>query len=183
MSHLFTVENNRAVPNTETLLISPFSEVWERDDSKDKGQAIKEFTFIELMSSKKKSNVYSGYTDDVRFERLREMLFDEDWEPDNLIEQCLAKIDELQKDASPTYSYYLAVVEAAEKMKGFFREFDINELNDRGQRVWKPKDITSAMVDTERVLQNLNAMKDKVEQELFEATKTRANKTINYFEK
>lgn len=58
MSHLFTVENNVAIPNTETLLISPFKEVWERDKSKDKGQAIKEFTFVELMSSKKKANPF-----------------------------------------------------------------------------------------------------------------------------
>lgn len=182
MANLFTVENSVAIPNTETLLIEPFKTIWERDKTKDKEVALKEFTFIELMSSKKKSNPFSGYSDDIRFEKLRDSLFYEDWEPDNLVEQCLAKIDEFQKEASPTYSYYMSVLEAAEKMKSFFRSFDINEVNDRGQRIWKPKDITSAMVDTERVLQNLNSMKDKVEQELFEATKTRANKQINYFE-
>ena len=40
MSHLFIVENNIAKPNTETLLISPFKEIWERDKSKDKSQVI-----------------------------------------------------------------------------------------------------------------------------------------------
>ena len=53
MSYLFIVENNIAKPNTETLLIEPFKTIWERDKTEDKGQAIKEFTFIELMSSKK----------------------------------------------------------------------------------------------------------------------------------
>lgn len=53
MSYLFIVENNIAKPNTETLLIEPFKTIWERDKTKDKEQAIKEFTFIELMSSKK----------------------------------------------------------------------------------------------------------------------------------
>jgi signal-transduction protein with cAMP-binding, CBS, and nucleotidyltransferase domain len=183
MSHLFTVENNIAIPNTETLLISPFKEVWERDKSKDKGQAIKEFTFVELMSSKKKANPYSGYSDDTRFEKLKEALFDDDWKPDNLIEQCLAKINEFQKEASPTYSYYLSVIEAAEKMKNFFMTFDINERNDKGIPIYKPGEITRALNDTDRVLQNLNSMKDKVEQELFEATKTKANKTINHFER
>ena len=129
MSHLFTVENNVAIPNTETLLISPFKEVWERDKSKDKGQAIKEFTFVELMSSKKKANPYSGYSDDTRFEKLKEALFDEDWEPDNLIEQCLAKINEFQKEASPTYSYYLSVIEAAEKCKIELSNTTQSEIN------------------------------------------------------
>lgn len=182
MAHLFTVENNVAIPNTETLLIQPFKSVWDRDKTLDKEVAIKEFTFIELMSSKKKSNPYSGYSDDVRFEKLREALFDKDWEPDRLVEQCLAKVDEYQKEGSATYSYYIAVLEAAEKMKIFFRTFDINERNDKGLLVFKPADITRALNDTDRVLQNLNSMRDKVEQELFEQTKTRANKQINHFE-
>lgn len=183
MAHLFIVENNVALPNTETLLISPFKEIWDRDKTKNKQIAINEFTFIELMTSKLKTNPYAGHSDDTRFEKLRNSLFTEDWEPDALIEQAMCKVDEFQREASLTYSYYSSVVEAAEKMKGFFRSFDINAVDARGQRVWKPKDITSAMVDTEKVLQNLNSMKEKVEQELFEATKTKANKSINYFEK
>ena len=117
MAFLFTVENSVAIPNTETLLISPFKEIWERDKSKDKDRAIKEFTFIELMSSKKKTNPYAGYSDEIRFEKLKETLFGPEWEQDALIEQALIKVDEFQKDASPTYSYYLSVLEAAEKMK------------------------------------------------------------------
>ena len=75
MAFLFTVENAVAKPNVETLLISPFKEIWERDTSSDKSQAIKEFTFIELMTSKKKTNPYAGYADDIRFNKLREIYF------------------------------------------------------------------------------------------------------------
>lgn len=182
MAFLFTVENSVAIPNTETLLIPPFKEIWERDKSKDKGQAIKEFTFVELMSSKKKTNPYAGYSDEIRFEKLKEYLFEEDWEQDNLIEEALIKIKEFQKEASPTYSYYLSVLEAAEKMKTFFKTFNINERNDKGIPIYKPGDITRALNDTDKVLQNINSMKEKVEQELFEQTKTKSNKQINPFE-
>ena len=92
MAFLFTVENSVAIPNTETLLISPFKEIWERDKSKDKDRAIKEFTFIELMSSKKKTNPYAGYSDEIRFEKLKETLFGPEWEQDALIEQALIKV-------------------------------------------------------------------------------------------
>lgn len=182
MAFLFTIENSVAIPNTETLLISPFKEIWERDKTKDKEVALKEFTFIELMTSKKKSNPYSGYSDDIRFERLKEVLFHEDWEINPLMERALIKVVEFQKDASPTYSYYMAVLEAAEKMKSFFKEFDINERNEKGVPVYKPAEITRALNDTDKVLQNLDSMKEKVEQELFEQTKTRSNKVINPFE-
>lgn len=184
MSFLFIVENNIAKPNPETLLIEPFKAIWERDSSKNKERATKDFTFIEFMSSKKKSNPYAGYADDVRYEKLVQYLYEDEFDltKEPLIEQALVKISEWQKEASPTYSYYLSVLHAAEKMKVFFQTFDINELNERGQRVWKPKDITSAMVDTNKMLENLYTIGEKVQQELFEQTRTKGNKQINHFE-
>lgn len=183
MAYLFVTENGVAKPNTETLLISPFKEIWERDLTPDKEQAIKEFTFIEFMTSKKKTNPYAGYSDEMRLEKLKQMMFSENWEMDNQVEQALAKIVEFQKDASPTYQYYISASKAAEKMRTFFNEFDINERNERnGSPIYKPSDITRALNDTDKVLQNLHSMKEKVEQELFEQTKTRSNKTISPFE-
>lgn len=184
MSYLFEVNNNIATPNTETLLISPFKEIWNRDKTISKEVAIKEFTFIELMTSKKRSNPYAGYSDDVRLEKLKELLFKDvkNWKPDKKIEEALKYLDDIQKEASPTYSYYLSVIEAVEKMKKFFKDFNFNERTDKGVPIYKPADITRAISDTDNLLQNLNSMKEKVEQELFEATKTRSNKQINPFE-
>lgn len=183
MAFLFVVENTIAKPNTETLLISPYKEIWERDKSKDKSVAIKEFTYIELMTSKKKSNPYAGYGEDTKHERLVEELFSPEWEKDSLVEEGMNKLVLFQKEASPTYSYYLSVLEATEKMKSFFNTFDINEVNEKGARVFKPNEIVMAISNTDKLLQNLNSMKEKVEQELFEQTKTRGMKQINHFEK
>ena len=184
MSHLFVVENNIAKPNTETLLIEPFKTIWERDKTKDKEQAIKEFTFIELMSSKKRSNPYAGYADNIRQEKLKAYLFENEpeWTPDIEVEKGLVKIAEFQKEASPTYTYYISVLEATEKMKDFFTTFDINEVNEKGARVFKPNEIVMAISNTDKLLQNLHSMKEKVEQELFEQSKTRGMKQINPFE-
>ncbi len=184
MSYLFIVENNIAKPNTETLLISPFKEIWARDSSLDKSQAIKDFTFIEFMSSKKRTNPYAGYDNETRYEKLVENIYGGEFDltKDKLIEEALVKIETFQKEASPTYTYYLAALSAADKMKKFFLDFDMDEVNERGQRVWKPKDLTSAMVDTEKILQNFTLMKEKVEQELFDSVRTKGNKQVNPFE-
>ena len=45
MSFLFKVVNNVVVPNTETLLISPFKEIWENDKTEDKENAMRDFCF------------------------------------------------------------------------------------------------------------------------------------------
>lgn len=183
MAYLFTIENNVAKPNTETLLISPYKEIWERDKSEDKAKAIREFTFIELMSSKKKSNPYSGYSDEVRFERLKEYLFNSKWKPDSLIEQGLVKINTFQREASPTFQYYVDSLEAAEKTRKFLREIDLGEKNERtGNPLYKPKDVTSAIADTEKIIQTLSLLKEKVDQELFDTVKTKGNKQINPLE-
>ena len=184
MSSLFIVEGNIAKPNPETLLIEPFKTIWERDTDVDKSIAIKEFTYMELMTSKKRSNPYAGYNEEMRKEKLVEMLFHRlpDWEVDSLVEQGMAQIVTFQKEASPTYSYYISVLGATEKMKQFFNEFDINEVNDKGARVFKPNEIIMAIANTDKLLQNLNSMKEKVEQELFEQSKTRGMKQINPFE-
>ena len=42
--------------------------------------------------------------------------------------------------------------------------------------------LTSAMVDTEKILQNFTLMKEKVEQELFDSVRTKGNKQVNPFE-
>lgn len=183
MSYLFVTENNIAKPNTETILISPFKEIWERDNTSTKERATKEFTYIELMSSKKKTNPYAGYSDEQRHNKLAEQIFNDlSWKPDELVEQGLATINQLQKEASPTYSYYLSACKAAEKLKTFFETFDINEVNEKGARVFKPNDIVNAVANTDKLLQNLNSMKEKVEKELFETVKTRGDQTINPFE-
>ena len=183
MAYLFTVENGIAKPNTETLLISPFKEIWERDTLKDKPIAMKEFCYIEFMSSKLKTNPYAGFADSIRHDTLKNTYFNDEWEPDKLIEQALVSIATFQREASPTYSYYISVLNASNKMKDFFDSFDMNEKNERsGLPIHKPSDITRAMIDTDKMLQNINSMKEKVEQELFEQTKTRGNKTINPFE-
>jgi|TARA_R110002050_G_C8943259_1_gene512742 hypothetical protein len=182
MAFLFEVTGKVVFPTAETLLISPFKEIWERDKSKEKYQAIKEFTYIEFLTSMKKSNPYKQYSEDLKPIKVKEAIFkEEEWRPDELVNEGLKQIKEFQEGASTTYSYYIAAKKVAEKMKEFFIDVDINERNERGAPVWKPKDITSALNDTEKVLSNLKTLEKKVEEELFEETKTRSNKQISPF--
>jgi hypothetical protein len=183
MSLLFIIENKAVKPYPETLLISPFKEIWDRDKSKDKAQAIKDFTFMEFFVSKKGSNPYKGYSDTVRKEKLKEdIMGQEDWEVDDLMVEGMKKLVEFQEEASPTYTYYMSALTAANKLKDFFDNFDINEVNVKtGNPIYKPRDITSALKDTNSVLQDMKALEEKVEQELFESTKTKGQKSVSPF--
>lgn len=184
MAHLFIVENNVARPNLETLLIEPYKTLWERDTSKDKSRAIKEFTYVEFMVSKKKSNPYAGYDRENRKRELKKLLkFPQDWDEDIYIVEAMRELEKFQTEASSAYTFLIAAEEAASKIKSFYMTFDLNERNTRtGVPIYKPKEITSAINDAEANIRNLHSLKEKVEQELFEATKTRNNRDINPFE-
>ena len=184
MAYLFVVDNSVARPNTETLLIEPFKSIWDRDTSKDKSRAIKEFTYIEFMVSKKKTNPYAGYDSVSRKKELKKLLdFSEDWGEDIHIVDALRKLEELQTEASPSYTFLVAAETAASKLKDFFLNFDMNERNPRtGAPIFPPKAISSSINDAEQNIRTLHNIREKVEQELFEATKTRSNRDINPFE-
>ncbi len=183
MSLLFTVENRIVKPYAETLLMFPFNEIWARDKDPEKLNAIEDFTYIEFVVSVKKSNPYSGYAESVRREKVKEAIIKrEDWEEDDLIRQGMASLIRFQKESSMTYNYYMSAKNAAEKMQEFFNTFDINRVNEKtGNPLLKPKDITAALNDTSKVLENLSALKTKVDNELFEEIKNKGQKVITPF--
>lgn len=184
---LFKVENGVAKPTEHALLISPYKDMWDRDETPNKEQAIREFTFIELNCSFKKSNPFKGYPDGRREQEILKNIFkDEEITidlKDELIVEGIELYEKLRKEASPTIQYYLASKEGAEKMIKWLREFDMNKENPRnGMPLYKPREITSALKDSYDVMKTLNSLEEKVYEQIFESAKTKSNKEINYFE-
>lgn len=181
--NLFTIQNSVVKPQVETLLISPFKEIWERDVSPHKDIAIKEFSYIEFMCSPKKSNPFSGYDITVRENKIVANIFKTQYVPDSLVLQAIEQYNEFFNNASPALSFLRGAQEAARKLKEFLKEVNPNARNDKGMPVYKPKEISSALMDTFSVVKTLDALQDKVEQEIYETTRNKANREINHFEK
>lgn len=183
MSFLFQIQGRVVFPNPETILISPFKEIWERDKSESKEGAIMEFTFIEFMTSMMKSNPYREYPEDKKEEILKkDIIKDEDWQPDDLVKAAMDKIIEWQNEGSISYKYWMSNKEATEKMIEFFNSFDINERNPKTLNpIYKPRDIISAVGDAEKVLKTLDSLKTKVDEELYETSRNKSGKEISPF--
>lgn len=184
MAYLFEVRDNIVVPTVEALLISPFKEIWERDTEARKPLAHLEFTYIEFMTSKKKSNPYKGYAEELRPERIIHSVsgYPQDWEPDELVKEGMELVIQFQKEASETFNFYTSAFAGARKLQDFFNGFDMTEINQRnGNPIYKPKDITNALKDVEDVLDKLTKLRKKVEEDLFDKTVTKANKEISPF--
>ena len=183
MSYLFTINDKVVFPNPETLLIYPFKDIWERDSSPGKEVALQEFAYIEFMVSMMKSNPFREYPEDKKDSVIKnEVIADKDWQPDELILKGMEKIVQFQTDGSLTYRYWMSNKAALEKQIEFFESVDVNERNFKtGNPIYKPKDIPDAVANAEKVLTTINALKTKVDEEIFESSKMRSDKIISPF--
>ncbi len=182
MSWIFTIENRIVKPQLETLMIQPFKEIWERDHSEHKAQAMLEFSYIEFMVSVKKTNPYVGYSPEERHARVLKDVMGGSYTPDEVVERAMEWLVDHQYKASASLRYYQSARKAANKLEHFFNNFDMEATNARsGAPMYSPKMITSALADTETVLQKLDAIEQKVINEIFESVKTKADKKISPF--
>lgn len=182
MAYLFEIQDKIVYPTPEALLIEPFKSIWERDKTKSKQTALEEFTYIEFMSSAKKSNPFKGYSDEERPKKImQQVMSEQNWKPDHLVLEGIAHWQLFQEEASENYSLYKAAKKAVDNLKKFLNSVNVMERNDKGAPVYKPRDITSAIADVPKLVAGLDELKKKVEEDLFEQTKSRAGKTTSIF--
>ena len=182
MAYLFIIEDKRVFPTEETLCTPPFKDIWERDKSKDKDIAMKEFAFIEFMTSHLRSNPYKGYTEKVRFEVLcRDIMKDPKYKPDDLVKQGLKAIETFQQEASPAYQMYKDAMESERRVREALRTIDFKARTQQGSAVYKPVDAINALKGCDEVVIRMANLKKKVEEELYEAVKVKSGKVVSPF--
>lgn len=184
MVDIFEIHNSFVRPKLELLLIDPFKQIWERDNSVHKENAIREFSYIYFIVSPKKSNPYAGYDNKVRGQKIITGLWkDENWFPDKLVQEGIEIYKEWLGEASPSMRYFNAVKAGIEETINFFESIDFTERTDKGVPVYKIGEVIPALKAANEVLKSMSDLQERVEQEIYESSKTKANKEINPFER
>lgn len=179
----FKIENGIVKPSPEILLVYPFSEIWLRDKSKKKSQAILEFSYIVFLKSHKRENPFSGYDENIRESKIIESIFKKEFIPDDLVLEACKMIDEFEENASPSLRFYKANTKALNTLTEFLQEVDLDERDERGKLIHNPNNIQRILDNAPKTLSGHQELKKKIQQELFESSKTRANKSINSLER
>lgn len=185
---MFNIVNGNVIPHPETLAIWPFSQINDRDPTPHKERASQDWKFIEFYCSPKKTNPFGGYPSgivrrDKIVENIRKIEPDYNIDTDELVLAAIDQYMEFWKNASPSLAYYLANISAVEKVKQSLLDLDMDERNPKtGAKVHTFKSVTDGIKNCDDVLIKLNSTKERVEQELYDITKTKSNRQINYFE-
>jgi hypothetical protein len=183
---LFELNNSRAFPSVHALLIEPFKSIWEADDTKDKGNAIRLFSYVELMCSPKRSNPFFGYSETVRPLKVKKEIYkDENYPDTTYMIAGVAAYKELLANSSPSFDLLNAGLTAKDALVNFLSDSEakLAMRTNTGGMVFKPADLTNALTKIGSITKELEAARDKVGEELKEAAKTRGQRTIGLYER
>jgi hypothetical protein len=70
-----------------------------------------------------------------------------------------------------------------DKQIAFLEEVNFAERDKKGMAVYKPIDTDRVLKSAGETMKSLSELKVRMEQEMYEATKTRNDRTINKYEK
>ena len=184
MALLFKLEGKTVQPTPEVLMIYPFKDIWDRDTSVKKEKALVEFAYIEFMTSKLKTNPYREYAEDLRSKKIIDDLRSQHYIDtlDPLLREGLKYVEKFQTEGSGIYSLYMSAISAKEKLEGFLKNLDPAAKHPKtGAYMFKPKDITGALLDMSKVAASLAELQKKVDEEVYESAKIRSGKEISPF--
>lgn len=180
MSYLFDIEGNHVIPHKETLLISPFKEIWERDKKKDKSVAIMELSYCEFMASNHKTNPFREYGSNKSSSILNSIKLSKKWEADFLVLKGIEAIKDFEREGSLNYRLYASAHKTLTRLIDDLGLLDIKAKNEKtGSLLYKPKDILSALNEATDVLKSFNEIKKKVDEDFYDIERFQANKRIS----
>lgn len=182
---LFVIENYVCKPTPEILLIHPFKEIWESDKDPKKGNALKDFTYINFMCSTFTTNPFRNeLSEEIKSKKIIYACFKGDYEIKPLVEKA---IEIIQKDflteMSSSYRLLRAAKRSIQKITNLLNTYDPDERNKSGMLVFKPTDMVRVQSSLSASVDDLKKLEKTVEQEYKEKGKTMSNKTINPLER
>ena len=167
---LFEVQDGKVKVLDETLLIPEFNSIYTKF-GKDK--AGKYFSFIYFLCDFK--SPYSTYDNEIIEEKVKND-FIPDMEVTEQIKLAIWKYKEFQD--TPSMRLLTASKRACEEMRKFLETINLNERTKAGTPVYKPADISKALVDVPKIQQSLDMLEESVMREHM-LGKTRAGKYIS----
>jgi hypothetical protein len=164
--NLFELEHNKVAVSAEALLIKEFKDVWSRDTSRTKDNALEEFAYIYYLIDYK--SVYKQYDESARSSKIiADVISKKGWKPDKLIENACQKYDELQQ--TPSMGLLRDAETALDKIRSYFRTVDVTE-DDTGK-------VTATLISNVEKLGNLikglSSLREIVEKEMSEVMRVR----------
>jgi len=172
-------KKSEVVPNAAALTIKEFKNIWERDTTEDKRNALKELAFVFFTADF--NSIYQAYPVEERDAAIKTDIFENpEYIVDPVLTQAIKKYEELQ--VTPSMRLVSSARRALEEMINFLKTVNIKEKDKMGKPIYKPRDIMMAMSKTATVVDSLDKLEEKVKKELKDSGTIRGGNEKGFFE-
>ena len=174
MKTLFDLKDRKVVVSPEALLIPEFKEIYSRDKSKDKANAIQQLPYVYFISDYKSPYVSSLSPTALSKVVAKDFMKDEDYEPDSKVLAAIDKYKELQK--TPSMLLLNASLQTVHNLTDYLQNVDLQERDKHDKPIYKPSDVTNSLSKIGAIVDSLNKVKANVEREIIETATLRGQR-------
>lgn len=138
------------------LLIPEFKKIWDRDNSKIKASATKELAYVYFVADYKSE--YNIYGIEKRLVVAKEIMEDEKYVSDILVENAITKYTKLQETSS--MRYLRSIRDTVDSIIKFNDALKFN--SDTDAKTYNPSLATKALKDVGSIVEDLEKWEKKV---------------------
>lgn len=174
---LIKIENFQLSIADEALLIKPIRKLWNQDRSASKEQFYKQISYLYFMVDPRSTYSYILNMDERAKAIIEQEGLGKDFTPSPLLKEAM----EVYKKHTVTPSQELlnAALKAAHTVSEFLMREDIlDQEDDKGKPKYQISSITSALKNVEGIVNSLQNLQKKVENELTEQSKARGSQEL-----
>lgn len=169
---LFKYEGYRVVISEEAMMLKPFKKIWDRDDSKDKHNALNELAFVYFYADPRSDYQYITIPED-RINAIKEGEgLPDKWQPDKDLLKAIEFYDSFKPMSALLLDDSRKMIN---KLRDYINDIDFNEKDDKGKPIYTMSSITSTIKQIPELTKTLNEAERLVNQEMLEAAKARGS--------
>ena len=161
----------------EALLIRPIRRLWNQDRSGQKEKFFQQLSYLWFMTDPRSSYSYILDYDERHKAIVEQEGLPEDFKPSEMLIEAMriyAKIT-----TTPSQKMLISALKAADTVSKFLEDPNILTEEDANHRPkYKVGDITKALKDVEGIVNSLQSLQKKVDQEVLDAGKARGTQEL-----
>lgn len=176
---LFKYQGYNLTVSEEALMLKPFKDLWKRDKSKNKEQAMQELAYIYFMEDTRSD--YQVYID--KEERSKQIKLGEgmkeSWKPDKLVLEAEAFYAGFKSEAALLLE---DIRVAITKLREFIKTIDLSATDDKGKPIYTLNTYTATIKQIPELITSLDEAEKTIAKETASQDKVRGSVEKAMFE-
>lgn len=176
---LFKYEGFNLTISEEAMMLKPFKDIWKRDKSRGKEQALQELAYIYFMEDSRSD--YQVYID--REERSNQIKIGEgmkdSWKPDKLVQEAMEFYAGFKSESALLLE---DIRVAITKLREFIKTIDLSATDDKGKPIYTLNTYTATIKQIPELITSLDEAERTIAKETISQDKVRGSVEKAMFE-